>query len=156
MLTRATDLDEVGRRRCLLVLSVLSGQKPVTDAIAEAEISRPLYYQLEEKAVRAMVTALTPGAVEDTSGRGLAPAARIVQLERRIGELERDNRRNERLLLVTRKVLRGPMKTQAGRPPKAKVAVSTSAGRKRLRVSKPKLLPEGTASSPTPDGEGGA
>ena len=34
------------------MLSVLSGEKPVTDAITEAGISRQLYYQLEEKALQ--------------------------------------------------------------------------------------------------------
>src|SRR5260370_1642379 len=60
-LLRQTDLDEIAKRRCLLVLSVLSGARPVTDIIEEALISRPMYYQLEEKAIRATLAALTPG-----------------------------------------------------------------------------------------------
>src|SRR5262245_41158938 len=33
------DLDEIARRRCLMVLSVLSGETPVTDAITSSNIS---------------------------------------------------------------------------------------------------------------------
>src|SRR5512138_1645506 len=54
------ELDEMARRRCLLVLSVLSGEKPVSDAIAESGLSRNTYYQLEEKALEGMLQALGP------------------------------------------------------------------------------------------------
>ena len=47
-LTGRKDLDEVAQRRTLLILSVLSGHTPVTTAIADHGISRPLYYQLEK------------------------------------------------------------------------------------------------------------
>ena len=59
------DLDEMGRRRCLMILSVLSGEKAVSDAIAEAQISRQMYYQLEEKALAAMLRAVSPGATSE-------------------------------------------------------------------------------------------
>ena len=56
--------DEVGKARCLMVLSVLSGEKPVTDAISEAGISRATYYHLETRALSSMLRALAPGAEE--------------------------------------------------------------------------------------------
>lgn len=133
------DLDEMARRRCLLVLSVLSGERPVTDVIEEAGMSRGTYYHLEERALRAMLNALAPGA---EGSQAETPAKRIEELERKVEQLERDKRRSERLLLLTRKVVRpGPVTTTAGRRPS-----STRAGRKRSRPST-KASP---ASSPAP------
>jgi hypothetical protein len=156
-LVKRTDLDEMGKRRCLLMLSVLSGERPVTDVIEEAQISRQMYYQLEERALRAMLLALTPGASEPGAAE---PAKRIAELEQKVSQLEADKRRGERLLLLTRKVLKGPMKTAAGRPRKTPAsASSTNGGRRRSRVS-PKKSPtpptSAPSSTPTPGGEGGA
>jgi hypothetical protein len=74
-LSKPSDLDLVARNRVLLVLSVLSGEKPVTDAIADTGISRGFYYQLEAKALNAMLLALAPGGRQrGESGRdGAAP-----------------------------------------------------------------------------------
>ena len=47
--------EAVAQRRCLLILSVLSGEQPVTDAIEATGVSRQLYYQLEERALKAML-----------------------------------------------------------------------------------------------------
>lgn len=157
-LVKRSDLDEMAKRRCLLVLSVLSGERPVSDVIEEAQISRPMYYQLEERALRAMLVALTPGAAEPGSSE---PTKRIAELEQKVAQLEADKRRGERLLLLTRKVLKGPMKLAVGRPRKNPLAASsTSAGRRRSRVSPKKGLTAPAASAPastsTPDGEGGA
>jgi hypothetical protein len=142
-------LDEIAKRRCLLILSVLSGERPVTDVIEEAQISRPMYYQLEEKALRAMLSALMPGA-EDGSSLAESPAKRIVELEKKVAELEKGKRRSERLLLLTRKIIKGPLKTAAGRKPKSERAPSsTSAGRKRSRASKTKPATLETGPSPS-------
>jgi hypothetical protein len=156
-LVQSQGLDQMAQRRCLLVLSVLSGERAVTDVIEDAQISRGMYYQLEERALRAMVVALTPGATEPGASE---PAKRIAELEQRVAQLERDKRRSERLLLLTRKVMKGPVKMAAGRPRKSsRPASSTNGGRRRSRVS-PRKAPTPTSSSPasmpTPDGEGGA
>ncbi len=102
-ITERQELDEMARRRCLLVLSVLSGEKPVTDAIAESGMSRNTYYQMEERALEAMLQALGP-----TPGPGRKPeqGGRIAELEERLSRLEQEKRRAERLLLLTRKVVR--------------------------------------------------
>lgn len=129
------DLDDIARRRCLLILNVLSGQTPVTDAIEGTEISRQNYYQLEERALRAMLRALTPGLEQaPLTGPDPQQARRIVELESKVRELEQDKRRNERLLLLTRKVVApGPLKYgHRGRP--KKVPGSTGSGRKLLRA----------------------
>ena len=111
---KSQELNEIAQRRTLMLLSVLSGEKPVTDAIAEAQISRPHYYQLEERGLQALLVAMEPGA---GPGRPAETSVRLLQMEERVKELESDKRRLERLLHMTRKVLRsGPMKTPTGRP----------------------------------------
>src|SRR5262245_23302351 len=85
------ELEELSRRRLLMVLSVQSGEKPVTDVIAETSISRGTYYQLEEKALRAMLVALSPtSGPEGTEASALQNAqSRIHELEERVKQLER-------------------------------------------------------------------
>src|SRR5215831_16694190 len=89
-LTGRKDLDQVAQRRCLLVLSVLSGQTSVTAAITEHGISRPLYYQLETKAVLAMLKALAPGAGSASSPEDASPMQQIVSLEDKVRKLEQE------------------------------------------------------------------
>jgi hypothetical protein len=154
------DLDEMARRRCMMILSVLSGERAVTEAIEEAKISRGTYYQLEERALKAMLAALLPGGEAAPSE---SPVRRIAELEAKLGTLERDKRRSERLLLLTRKLVRpGSLKSAPGRPRKAKAErSSTTGGRKPSPGSKPRTAPAATGrtpsanpSTPTPDGEG--
>lgn len=138
------DLDEMARRRCLLVLSVLSGEKPVSDAIAESGLSRNTYYQLEEKALEGMLSALgptPPGRKPDRSGE-------LAALQVRVTRLEEEKRRAERLLLLTRKVVRRGRLTLPGlgRPR------STTTGG---RPSSDSTTTEGSPSTPTPAGEVG-
>jgi len=115
------DLDEVARRRCLMVLSVLSGEKPVSDAIAEAKLSRGTYYHLEERAMQAMLRALSPLAGPDgTESLGVELAlGQVKELEKKVAHLEQEKRRLERLLYMTRKVVKpGPLVVEGrrGRP----------------------------------------
>ena len=145
------DLDEMARRRCMMVLRVISGEQAVTDAITEAQISRGTYYQLEERALKAMLAALMPGGEQAPNA---SPAARIAELEEKVAMLERHKRRSERLLLLTRKLVKpGSMKSGAGRKPKRS---STSPGRKPSRASTPKAMASSSVSPsiPTRDGEG--
>lgn len=155
-LTGRKDLDEVAQRRCLLVLSVLSGEKPVTTAIAEMGISRPLYYQLETKAILAMLSALAPGASAASSPEEASPAHRIASLEEKVRKLEQDRRRLERLLFLTRKILPpGPVAIPGrGRQPKARssAAAGRSASRRSTPAPRPTTTPAPPASIPTPDG----
>ena len=150
------DLDEIARRRCLLVLTVLSGAQPVSDAIAEASVSRGTYYKMESQALRAMLAALQPGAQASSGAEG--PAMRIAQLEQKVKRLEQDKRRAERLLFLTRQVVKpGPVKAAQGRPPKHRQRLcSTRAGSKPSPASKAMTAPAPpaapTPSSPTPAG----
>lgn len=133
-LSKGGDLDRVAQERCLLVLSVLSGEKPVTDAVEEARISRGTYYQLETKALSAMLRALEPGSSSESDPA--SPKRRITALEAKVKELTRARRRTERLLLMTRRV----MKVGEGR------IVSTRSGSSRSRSSRKK---RGLATAPS-------
>jgi hypothetical protein len=99
-----------------MVLSVLSGEKPVTDAITEAGISRATYYHLETRALSAMLRALGPGAEETDEG---SPQRQVAKLEKKVKLLEQGKRRAERLLLMTRRVMGGvkTRSTTSGRGP---------------------------------------
>lgn len=130
------DLDQVAQRRTLLILSVLSGQTPVTTAIAEHGISRPLYYQLETKGLVGMMRALIPGSSGATSPDDATPMRQIAELEAKVARLEQENRRLERLLYFAKKVLPpGPVAVpeRRGRKPGRK---STSSGPPPSPVSK--------------------
>ena len=144
------DLDLIAQRRCLMILSVLSGEKGVDEASREAQISSQQYYQFEKKALSAMLAALVPGASTDGS---MAPAMK--QMEKRIAELETTKRRLERLLFLTRMAVKpGPMTHgKRGRPRTAPGSADVGPTRWR-RSTKPKKTssPPPSHSIPTPDG----
>lgn len=150
----ATQLDAVARSRCLMVLSVISGEKPVSDAILEAKVSRGTYYQLETRALNAMLAALNPlASASETGTLELAAAtATIAELQERVQRLEREKRRAERLLLLTRKSMRAPVTThRRGRPPRALRPGSIASVKRRwARRPKTRLGP----SIPIRDGAG--
>jgi hypothetical protein len=155
-LTQAQDLDEMAKRRTLMVLSVLSGEKAVSDAIEEAKVSRPLYYQLETKALQAMLRALAPGAELTGTPGADGMARRISELEEQVKQLIQQKRRSERLLFLTRKVVkRGPMAQEnRGRPRKARSSSMSSGARSSTSSTPPTGLspPEPVPSTPTRDG----
>jgi hypothetical protein len=166
-LTKKPDLDMVARNRVLLVLSVLSGEKPVTTAIDESGISRGFYYQLETKALNAMLLALAPGADGDPSPDATGLHQRIKNLEAKVERAEQGQRRAERLLFLQRKMMSpGPVKTHRGRPPKPTTS-STPGGRRdwrssmtttptRKRAKSSTANPTSPPSTPTSDGTSGA
>lgn len=125
----SSKLDALARSRCLLLLSVLSGATPVTEAVAQAKISHGTYYKLETRALHAMLAALNPLSGASATGateRSLA-SSRIAELESKVQRLEQDKRRLERLLLLTRKTLRAPLITgHRGRWPKAMIDGSST------------------------------
>jgi hypothetical protein len=155
-LTDRPDLDEAARRRCLMILSVLSGERAVTEVIMEAGISRQSYYDLETRALHAMLRAMVPG----TSSEGATSAEkRLSELERRVKQLQTEKRRAERLLLLTRKLMRTGRKTTSRRSTRKRRS-STTRGSKPSAVSSkrassnfsPTTKPQQSASIPTPDG----
>jgi hypothetical protein len=133
---KSEEIDLIAQQRCLLVLRVLSGEMPVTDAIQAAGISRGTYYQLETRALSAMLRALGPLA--SAEGLETSPVRQIAALEAKIKDLERAGRRSQRLLLMTRRVIES----------REKRIGSTRAGKGPSRSSKGKEK-ERPASSPT-------
>jgi hypothetical protein len=154
-LSRESDIDQMARRRCLMVLSVLSGECPVTDVVEQHKISRMTYYKLESRALGGMLSALMPGA---ESGPASSSAARIKQLEAKVVRLEKDKRRSARLLFLTRRVVKPGALTMSTGPKKKRRAspCSTSAGPKPSHASFPKPTTHASSasqSSPTASGE---
>ncbi len=156
-LKSAPDLDAIARSRCLMLLSVLSGEIAVSDAIAQAKISRPTYYHLETKALRAMLVALNPLTASSESGAPelSAATARIEDLQEQVKRLEQEKRRSQRLLFLTRKSIRSPVtRPRRGRPPKSGLG-SILGGSARSRSSKAKASAN-AASTPMKAGESAA
>lgn len=155
-LKSTAELDATARSRCLMVLSVLSGEKPVSEAIVEAKISRGTYYQMETRALKAMLAALSPLASTKEDGSAdlsAAAGARIGELEEKVSELEQHRRRAERLLYVTRKAMRlAPIALPRGRKPKVALPALMPIGRRRSKRSKAKASAS-PSSTPTAVGE---
>lgn len=154
-LTSSTHLEAVARSRCLMVLSVLSGQMPVTDAIEQAKVSRPTYYQLETRALKAMLVAMNPlsSSTEGPAAQLSAASWQIEQLQGQVKRLEQEKRRSERLLLLMRKSLRAPVTSgHRGRWPRGSRSGSTAPGGSALPGPRRKATP-GDAPIPTPPGE---
>ncbi len=154
-LTEQQDVDDLARRRCLMILSVLSGERAVTEVILEAGISRQSYYDLETRALHAMLRALLPGSSE---AGATSAEKRLVELEQRVKQLQMEKRRSERLLLLTRKVMRTGKSKATTRRSSRKRPSSTTRGSKHSVASKktsksmetPK--PQESPSIPMPDG----
>ena len=105
-LLSSEQINQVAKARCLMLLSVLSGEKPVSEAITEAGISRGTYYQLETRALNAMLRTLGPLDVESPAEEANV-LRRISELETKLSRAEAAKRRSERLLLMTRRVVKG-------------------------------------------------
>ena len=142
-LLKSEELDRIAQQRCLMVLNVLSGETPVTDAIKTAGISRGTYYQLETRALAAMLRALGPLA--SAEGMETSPVRQIAALEAKVKDLERAGRRSQRLLLMTRRVIES----------REKRIGSTRPGKGPSPSSKAKATAARPASSPTPAGASG-
>lgn len=147
--------DDIGKRRCLMILNVLSGRVPVTDAIAAAKISRGTYYQLETKALGAMLNALSPSSSDSATSES---SKDVAALEQKVKKLEEDKRRLERLLQLATKVVKpGPLVTGKGRPPKSRRAstrsgpsasTSSAAPTKAVKLPSPRSTPKPSATEP--------
>jgi hypothetical protein len=137
------DVDAMAKRRCLMLLAVLSGQQSVTQACADAQISAGTYYALETRALTAMLMALSPeSSTED--GSSTTTWRTVSKLEERVKKLEQDKRRLERLLALTKKVVKpGPLKT-----PRGSRSMTTPSKRLDRPISRDQL------STPTPDSAG--
>jgi hypothetical protein len=148
---KAQDLDEIAKRRCLMLLDVLSGRVPVTDAITQGKISRGTYYQLEAKALSAMMAAMSPTA--EAGGPATVRTKELEALEQKVKKLEIEKRRLEHLLVVATKIVQsGPLTTGRGRPPKRRSAVAgpTASPDSKPAATKKTKVKRGRPSTPKP------
>jgi hypothetical protein len=129
------DIDAMAKRRCLMLLAVLSGQSTISQAIKDAEISSAMYYQLETRALNAMLEALAPAAKTEN---GQERSRSFSSLQARVTHLEQEKRRLERLLSMATKIVRpGPMKTAMGRPPKKRTRSTKKGVDKKIEQDQP-------------------
>ena len=96
------EADDAAKKRAWTLMQVLSGQMGVTEAAKAAQITVNRYYQLEKKALSAMLLALSPEA-----GRGKTLQS-FQKLEKKSACLEQENARQRQLLRMARR-LWGPL-----------------------------------------------
>ena len=121
-LMQPAEQQAIAQRRTLMILSVLSGQKSVQEAIEEARVSRALYYQLEDRGLQGMLKALSPRVEGVMDGqRALSQAVEEVRrLRDRVKSLTQRRRSAERLLRLLIKANQARVTTERrGRPRKA-------------------------------------
>jgi hypothetical protein len=85
--------DDLPRRRAEVILQVRSGRITATEGAALLEISRKSYYQWEDRALQAMLAALTDGSPGRPPGprsdpENLRLRKRVEELENRLGMME--------------------------------------------------------------------
>lgn len=130
-LTTPSQYQQVARARSLLILSVLAGQKTVSDAIGEAKITRALYYQLEMKALHGMMAALDPlsSAPVNEHQELTVARARLRAMGLQVKQLTQRKRSAERLLQLVLKSNRAAVvRLPRGRRPKALSTMRTPGG----------------------------
>lgn len=148
-LSTNSNIDPVAQRRCLMILSVLSGERPVTEVIAEAGITRGLYYQLETRALNAILQAMMSSS--DSSPEGTSWSARLKSLEDKLSRAEQGKRRAEKMLNLTRKLLRpGPMKRPRGKAVKTSKNPKKHGPKAKKTGSSPVTKMNGTKTTMTP------
>ena len=78
--------DDLPRRRAEVILQVRSGRITATEGASLLEISRKSYYQWEERALQAMLAALTDGSPGRPPGPRTDPEN--LRLKQQVAELE--------------------------------------------------------------------
>jgi hypothetical protein len=121
-LMQPSEQQAIAQRRCVMILSVLAGQKSVQEVIEEERVSRAFYYQLEDRGLQGMLQALSPRVEGVTSEhRELTESrSRIRQLNERVKALMQRKRSAERLLRLLIKSNQARVTAERrGRPRKA-------------------------------------
>ena len=127
-LMQPNEQQAIARSRCLMILSVLAGQKSVKEAIEEQKVSRVFYYQLEDRALEGMLKALSPRVERLTSEHVELMEARskIRTLSRQVKGLTQRRRSAERLLRLLLKSNQARVTTRRrGRPRKGSTLMLT-------------------------------
>lgn len=110
--------DAAAKAKVALVLEVLSGEKPISQACRETGVNMLAYYKLEERMLRAMlaVAQMPPGRRSTRN-----PAAEASFLAAETEDLRQEHRRIRSLLRVSRKLLAfGQARARKGGPGRPK------------------------------------
>jgi hypothetical protein len=130
-LMQPAESQAIAQRRCLMILSVLAGQKSVQEVIEEERVSRTFYYQLEDRGLAGMLKALSPRIEGVTSEHQELSQAReqLRLLSERVKSLTQRKRSAERLLrLLIRSNPARVTTERRGRPRKALSTVTMPGG----------------------------
>lgn len=98
---RVPDASREAKRMAAALLEVLAGAATPTTAAATLGVSLPRYYLLEQRAIRAFVTACEPRS----GGRAIAPARELDLLRKQIDRLQRECTRNQTLLRMAQRTI---------------------------------------------------
>lgn len=111
--------DQDAKGKVSLVLTVLSGEKSISEACRETGLKPILYYKLEERMLRAM---LATAAMPAVRGRRKDPLSQANSLAEETAQLREEHRRLQSLMRISKKLLRGRgrkgLKRGPGRPRK--------------------------------------
>lgn len=121
----------------LVILDVLAGVRLPSEAAAQAGISLPRYYHLEQRALDAMVRACEPRP----RGKIKSPQRQVEQLQRQVTRLEQQCARQQALVRAAQRTigLAPPAAKPTAKPQTGRGGSSTdkSAGAKRKRQRRP-------------------
>ena len=106
------------KRKAAVILEVLAGARSTGEAAEALKVSSNRYYQLESRALQALVTACEPRP----KGPGLSPEKELAKVRRKVDRLEQDLARYQALARVTQRAV-------GVRPPAA--SKKTKGGKRR-------------------------
>jgi hypothetical protein len=130
-LMQPSEQQAIAQRRCVMILSVLAGQKSVQEVIEEEQVSRAFYYQLEDRGLQGMLQALSPRVegVRSEHRELLQAREQVRHLTERVKSLTQRKRSAERLLRLLIKSNHARVRTERrGRPRKALPIVTMPGG----------------------------
>jgi hypothetical protein len=129
-LMQPAEQQAIAQRRCLMILSVLAGQKSVQEVIEEEKVSRALYYQLEDRGLAGMLKALSPRIEGVTSEHQelLHAQSQIRALREQVKGLTQRKRSAERLLRLLIKSNQARVTTERRGRPRKTLSTATMPG----------------------------
>ena len=138
--------SEPARKAAAAVLQVMAGLKTPAEASGAIGVSINRYYQLETRALSAMVRALEPLP----RGRRRAPEAEIERLTKEINRAERETSRYQALLRASQKAMGLAPTPSKERDSKPAAADGKKARRPRMRAKT--VIRQLSAATPAPAG----
>lgn len=84
------DGDDEARERLRVVLETIAGRLTIKDACARLSMSEARFHQIRERALKAALDGLAPGAPGRPRNEPSAEGARVLELEQQVGELEEE------------------------------------------------------------------